>query len=433
MIFKIYKQVKILQSFLSFVTTIVLLVFFIDANAQCNNYLYVAEGQSGVQIGKLDVGGNQITVEAVFKRTEPYTRGLLFAGDLVSKHSNSSNCNYLLRPNGAAITTVNGFSSFDTDCEIQLNKSYHVALVYDGSVLKFYRNGVLKGSSIASGNLVTNNLITTIGSCAFFPNVFDEDFRGNINEVRIWNIARTQEQIIQYLTTSLPDPPTQIGLLAYYQFDNLLNKQGNTAWNGSILGNASINANNTDCTNTLTDVCFALPLKLVSFDGYFNPNKFVDVSFSTTNTDNVSTISIERKYGSESFSIIKTLAAINGNALNKYHYYDYNIASANAQIFYRLKITDYSGAVSYSKILMVVIKQQQTILVFPNPVKNTITISGLENKSIIKIISTEGKLVKQLYANANSMTIETSTLAKGIYIVQYNNGEKAELIKIIKE
>ena len=71
--------------------------------------------------------------------------------------------------------------------------------------------------------------------------MYNENFIGYINEVRIWNVARTQAQIQAYMNTSLPSPATQPGLLAYYIFDDLLNKQGNPTWNGTTGGSAVIN------------------------------------------------------------------------------------------------------------------------------------------------------------------------------------------------
>ena len=49
------------------------------------------------------------------------------------------------------------------------------------------------------------------------------------------------------MSSSLPNPTTQAGLLAYHTFDNLLNKQGNPAWNGTLVGAASINQTNPEC------------------------------------------------------------------------------------------------------------------------------------------------------------------------------------------
>ena len=97
-----------------------------------------------------------------------------------------------------------------------------------------------------SGNISTNSLLTTFGNGPTFPTT--SQFKGYINEVRIWNVARTQAQLQTYMNTSLPNPTTQVGLLAYYTFDNLLNKQGNAAFNGTLNGGATINATNPNCT-----------------------------------------------------------------------------------------------------------------------------------------------------------------------------------------
>src|SRR5687767_13500370 len=73
--------------------------------SNCNNWLYLPSKSSYVRVGDLDIPGNQITVEALVMRTTPYTGGLLFAGDIVSKHEDVNDNNYLLRPNNAEITT----------------------------------------------------------------------------------------------------------------------------------------------------------------------------------------------------------------------------------------------------------------------------------------------------------------------------------------
>jgi gliding motility-associated-like protein len=215
----------------------------------CSNWLKLTNNYDCVKIGDLDVTGNKITVEANFNAIDNYG-SIGITTDLVSKHTNPSDCNYLLRPQQASIITDKGFFLAAT-CDHMINKTYHVAFVYDGTSLKFYRDGYLMSQVPASGNLLVNNLITTIGNNA---GTINGTTKGFINEVRIWNIARTQDEIRTYMYSSLPNPTTQPGLLAYYTFDDLLNKQGNGTWNGSLIGSAAINQVTSNCS-FIADSC----------------------------------------------------------------------------------------------------------------------------------------------------------------------------------
>ncbi len=175
----------------------------------CNNWLFLPSYPSYVAIGDLDIPGNQITVEAEINMTQPYAGGPTLGSDIVGKYADPTDANYLLRAQNAQITTTNGFFKTDDACQLQLNKTYHVAMVYDGNFLKYYRNGYLISQVAATGNLIQNNWITQIGFYQFaFYNV---NFLGFINEVRIWNVARTQAQIQAFMNVPLPSPTTQTG------------------------------------------------------------------------------------------------------------------------------------------------------------------------------------------------------------------------------
>ena len=235
--------------------TLTLISFCTICTAQtCNNWLYNPIVGSSISIGDLDVPGNQITVEATINRTVAYVPGVQqnSEGDVVSKHNGPTDINYLLRPNHAYITTSNGFFATPDVCEIKLNKTYHLAMVYDGSTLKYYRNGFLLSQITATGNLIQNNWKTRFG--LYDASYWETQFLGYINEVKIWNTARTQAQIRVNMNTSLQTPTTEAGLVAYYTFDNLINKQGNSAYDGQLIGNAAINQTNTNCLLVL-DSC----------------------------------------------------------------------------------------------------------------------------------------------------------------------------------
>ena len=241
---------------------------FLFSQIPCNTWLNTQSVGSSVKIGDLDISGNQITVEAVFNRNNPYVGTYQYAGDLVSKHNLPSDVNYLLRPNSAEITTTNGYYITPPICDISLNKTYHAAMVYNGTTLKFYRNGFLMSQVPATGNLFLNNFITTIGDYSIGPPL-GTNFRGFINEVRIWNVARSQTEIQALMTSSLPNPTTQVGLKGYYTFDNLINKQGNPVFNGVLTGSATINNTNPNCTQVI-DSCNQLVNTLGNIGGIIN-------------------------------------------------------------------------------------------------------------------------------------------------------------------
>lgn len=197
---------KILKPFLN--SIIVLSIIFFCSPAivlsQCANWLKLPSTPSYVRVGDLDIAGNKITIEATINRTATWSGADIYQGDIVSKHLDPIDCNYLLRPGSAEITTANGYYKTPEICAIKLNKTYHVAMVYDGNSLKFYRNGFLMSQISATGNLIQNNWSTQIG--LFYNQTIQENFIGYINEVRIWNIARTQSEIRSYMSQSLPSP-----------------------------------------------------------------------------------------------------------------------------------------------------------------------------------------------------------------------------------
>ncbi len=198
------------------------------------NWLNATTGAvSHVLIDDLDIPGNKFTVEALITRTGPSI-------NIVSKHINGSDANYLLRPGTCEITTTNGYFGVTNSFTLLDNVPYHVAGVYDGATLKYYVNGCLTGSVAATGNLIQNDYETSIANR---EDCECEQFVGYVDEVRIWNIARTQAEI-QGNMNNLPSPTTQTGLLAYYKFEgSYVNAQGNPAWNGNPIGAVTMTSN----------------------------------------------------------------------------------------------------------------------------------------------------------------------------------------------
>ncbi|MES2388832.1 MAG: LamG-like jellyroll fold domain-containing protein [Bacteroidota bacterium] len=113
-----------------------------------------------------------------------------------------------------ATPQVSGLGAGNT---VPLNTWYHLAVTLDGTTLKFYVNGELAYSvaSTAMPSLLGATTNNGLGQSVFAG---DASFNGAMDEVKIWNVARTQSQIQSYLHQSVfANTP---GLLAYYKMDN---------------------------------------------------------------------------------------------------------------------------------------------------------------------------------------------------------------------
>lgn len=86
----------------------------------------------------------------------------------------------------------------------------HVSLVHSGGTLTAYQDGRAAGS-IASGNTISDTVLTIGGRSG------GSHFQGQLDELRLWNTARTAGQILAnaYQTVSSGES----GLAAYYRFD----------------------------------------------------------------------------------------------------------------------------------------------------------------------------------------------------------------------
>lgn len=212
------------------IISVALLCLLLSTTIKSQSSLYMPGGTNWVSVGDLDVAGDKLTVEALIY----YTGASV---NIVSKHTNPGDVNYLLRIGSFEITTTSGFAAFGgvaaTGVSLVPNKMYHVAATYDGAMLKYYVNGCLTGQMAWTGMMVQNNLITAIGNMSTCQ---CEQFTGYIDEVRIWNVARTQTEIATNML-NLPTPAIQPGLQGYWKFDgNYINQQGNPAFDGVAVG-----------------------------------------------------------------------------------------------------------------------------------------------------------------------------------------------------
>jgi len=91
----------------------------------------------------------------------------------------------------------------------------HFAMTWDGTTVRAYVNGVLKASKVSTSStqktLMTGVTALTIGG---YPPAY---FNGQIDEFRIWNVARSASEIMSTMSHTLAG--TETGLTGYWKFD----------------------------------------------------------------------------------------------------------------------------------------------------------------------------------------------------------------------
>ncbi len=131
------------------------------------------------------------------------------------------------------LLAVNGNKGLDKksvfiETQLKLDKWQHIAATYDTKDIVLYLDGEQVSSAKLDGNSVRTFDKIVIGNWA--PKFKEGAFHGQIDEVRLWNYARSKEEVQSNRFRILDVIET--GLAAYWKFDQ---KFGQTAPN-SIAG-----------------------------------------------------------------------------------------------------------------------------------------------------------------------------------------------------
>ncbi len=119
---------------------------------------------------------------------------------------------------------------------LRLGEWYHIAAVLGKESMKLYLNGALIGENEFTGSFsaVNNGEHNYLGKSQWEENA---DFKGQLDEIRIWSVARTQKQIQESMPGSLTgDEP---GLVGVWGFDSGDAGDGTRhGYDGEMIGDA---------------------------------------------------------------------------------------------------------------------------------------------------------------------------------------------------
>ena len=291
------------------IITLCLLAFIgtTTVNAQ-TNYAGSFDGSNSVAVvphsSSIDLGST-FTIEA-WIYTDNGWRTIIDKGDYDFDFAKSNNNDKL-----AFYNRNTGHWSY-SNSSVSINTWTHVAITLSGGTLTFYINGTASGTaSVAttqdSGPMAIGMQSPESCQCNLF--------NGEMDEMRLWNVARTQSEIQANMNKSIS--PSSTGLAAYYQFNE---GSGNTLTDATSNGN---NAFFSDGSYTNSGVSITTTPSCTPTVGTFVVNACTSYTWGAkgnkvyTASNNTDTIHLTNAGGCDSLvtlnlTIVASLPAITG-------------------------------------------------------------------------------------------------------------------------
>ncbi|WP_203258493.1 choice-of-anchor D domain-containing protein [Hyunsoonleella ulvae] len=153
----------------------------------------------------LDLNTTEFTMSAWIKRDT----GTINAS-IMSKRNAADSEGYDLRINGSGqleFSVNGGAGTVNTTVVIPENKWHHVAVIYESGTARLYIDGVEAASNALPAPVATSQKFLVAAADGFDPNTTDY-FAGNIDEVRVWDVALSVDQLRYVMNQEIIDDST---------------------------------------------------------------------------------------------------------------------------------------------------------------------------------------------------------------------------------
>jgi len=329
----------------------------------------------------------------------------------------------------------------------------HMAFTWGNLGMKLYINGILQMSQNQVTHSAMNNSCNIyIGAEGYKLHsgsyVIDNFFTGQIDEVRIWNHQRTNEQIIALWDEPLDSSyfvTIDSGLVGYWRFDELEDLGVNNDGIDDVR-DFSVLHNHLDLEGDahLVPSNIVIPVELISFTAEFNGN-IVNLDWITATEINNFGFEIERKLANLEWT---TIGFVEGNGTiteqQSYSYDDdFTVFSYEGNVHYRLKQIDMDGTYEYFdpiKVFISFMPEDYSLLQnYPNPFNPSTTISWqIPERNFIKleVYDVLGNKVDVLENHEMSAGFYNTKFIKpglpsGVYFYSLQAGEYFDIKKML--
>jgi len=274
-----------------------------------------------------------------------------------------------------------------------------------------------------------------VGLDGFFLN-------GVMDDLRIWNVERSQTQINNNKDIQLIG--SEPGLIGYWQFNevsgqSIFDSQSNgTTHDGTLGFDGSVAS---DDPTRIQDPGLPLPVELTSFTANANKDGNVILNWSTATEINNQMFEIERRSKESQFITIGYVEGYGTTTEPQEYFYLDNTVETGFYV-YRLKQIDFGGQFEYSDEIEVEVNGPLTFGLeqnYPNPfnpstnIKYSVPENGFVNLSVYNLVGEEVSVLVSGQVNAGFYEIEfdATTLPSGIYFFRLQAGSFIEIKKMV--
>lgn len=319
----------------------------------------------------------------------------------------------------------------------------------------WYRNGAVIGNAADSlvitqpgsytlASISSGGCNSTISSAleVTYKELIAVDDQANTHSGTPVNIPVTTNDVaecgsIDFQTLSMSTQPkngsanvstTQPGVFSYTPDASFVGTDSFTYTVYDVAGNVS------NVAKVLVNVAAPLPLDLLAF----NVNKIketqAEINWQVIEAPTGVTFTIERSSNAKSF---EPIGNVNAKANNVNQKADYSFTDKNplkGGNYYRLKIADDNGKVSYSNVKMLNFSTAAALAVYPNPATSAIYVKADGNlPKMVQLLDLNGRVLQAVTPAAEITTIDMQQLSGGLYLIRViGQDDKAEIFKIEK-
>ena len=177
-----------------------------------------------------------------------------------------------------------------------------------------------------------------------------------------------------------------------------------------------------------------LPLHILYFNAHAEKNGTSLLEWATTEEKNNDHFEVESSTDARNWNVIGFVYSKTDNkgSETKYDFTDNMVFTCTH--YYRLKQINVDGSYKYSTINTINATGHSDIEIYPNPVPDHVTVTGLQSHSSIIITNPAGQIKMSLQSeNETVKTVDMSTFASGIYFISVvDEHGKSKSYKVVK-